>query len=483
MGAVFLLLCDGNVHCQNTDFNDFKQRKQQEWATYKDAKQKELADYRRRLNKEYADRMSMQWTSRHVSAAVPVPSRPEPPKPVVKTNPVPTPTCSLSVKEFVSTSTYEMPQPVRPIAHPSNEATASYMLSFHSTPCKIHLRRDMGFTLSDISEKTVAEAWKTMSQSGFDVTADDCLGYREQLDLNDWGYVELTKTLSQHFCGEESNEAVLMQAYLLAQSGYKVRLARTDTKLVLLIPFVNEIYGYSYFSFDNEKYYLLDEKKEGGSYYIFNEKFEGEQTASLTLRKEPRFFDEHASTRTFISRHYQDVSVVVSTNQNLIDFYNSYPITNDWGEYVHASLSRKVKRALYPMLKRKIKDLPELEAANVLLDFVQTAFEYRTDQEQFGYERPLFGDELFYYPYSDCEDRSILFSILVRDLLGLDVVMLNYPGHLATAVKFSEEVPGYYFMVKGEKYVVCDPTYIGASAGDCMPQFVGTCAVIVEIGN
>ena len=135
------------------------------------------------------------------------------------------------------------------------------------------------------------------------------------------------------------------------------------------------------------------------------------------------------------------------------------------------------------MLKRKIKDLPELEAANVLLDFVQTAFEYRTDQEQFGYERPLFGDELFYYPYSDCEDRSILFSILVRDLLGLDVVMLNYPGHLATAVKFSEEVPGYYFMVKGEKYVVCDPTYIGASAGDCMPQFVETSAVIVDIGD
>lgn len=471
------------IYAQDTEYDAYLRGKQQELVKYVDARQKAWADYRAKINKEYADKMSREWTASHVSTAVPVPSRPEPPKPVVKTNPVPTPTCSLSVKEFVSTGTYEMPQPVRPIAHPSNEATASYMFSFHSTPCKIHLRRDMGFTLSDISEKTVAEAWKTMSQSGFDVTADDCLGYREQLDLNDWGYVELTKTLSQHFCGEESNEAVLMQAYLLAQSGYKVRLARTDTKLVLLIPFVNEIYGYSYFSFDNEKYFLLDEKKEGGSYYIFNEKFEGEQTASLTLRKEPRFFDEHAYTRTFISRHYQDVSVVVSTNQNLIDFYNSYPITNDWSDYVHASLSRKVKRALYPMLKRKIKDLPELDATNVLLDFVQTAFEYQTDQEQFGYERPLFGDELFYYPYSDCEDRSILFSILVRDLLGLDVVMLNYPGHLATAVKFSEEVPGYYFMVKGEKYVVCDPTYIGASVGDCMPQFVDTSAVIVDIGD
>ena len=112
---------------------------------------------------------------------------------------------------------------------------------------------------------------------------------------------------------------------------------------------------------------------------------------------------------------------------------------------------------------------------------MQTAFDYQTDQEQFGYERPLFGDELFYYPYSDCEDRSILFSILVHDLLHLDVVMLLYPGHLATAVRFTENVSGYYFMVNGEKYVICDPTYIGAPVGDCMPQYIGTAAEVVII--
>ena len=144
-------------------------------------------------------------------------------------------------------------------------------------------------------------------------------------------------------------------------------------------------------------------------------------------------------------------------------------------------MSRKIKRNLYPNLKKQISGKTELEAANILLNFVQTAFDYQTDQEQFGYERPLFGDELFFYPYSDCEDRSILYSILVHDLLHLDVVMLLYPGHLATAVRFTDEVPGYYFMVNGGKYVLCDPTYIGAPVGDCMPQFVGTAAEVVII--
>lgn len=78
---------------------------------------------------------------------------------------------------------------------------------------------------------------------------------------------------------------------------------------------------------------------------------------------------------------------------------------------------------------------------------------------------------------------QFFFSILVRDLLKLEVVLLNYPGHLATAVRFNEEVSGYYFLVKEKKYVLCDPTYIGAPVGDCMPQYVGTSAVIVEIGN
>lgn len=104
------------------------------------------------------------------------------------------------------------------------------------------------------------------------------------------------------------------------------------------------------------------------------------------------------------------------------------------------------------------------------MNFVQTSFDYATDPEQFGAERPLFGDESFYYPYNDCEDRSILYSILVKDLLGLDVVLLEFPGHLATAVHFTKPVSGDYLDIDGDAYTVCDPTYIGAPVGLMMPE-------------
>lgn len=481
--VMFLFLYCGNGYCQSTDYDDFKQRKRQEWATYKDSKQKAWADYRDKLNKDYAEKMSRQWTTCRVSAAKPVPKRPEPPRPLLKTDQKPIPTKAVSYSKYVSAVTYDSPQPFQPIAHPDNEQDAAYTFSFHSTPCKVHLLKEMYFSLPNVSESAVADGWRILSASGYDIIADDCLNYRDQLDLNDWGYIELVKCLSQTFFGESTNEAVLMQAYLLVQSGYKVRLARTGDRLVLMMPFTTTIYQFSFFILDDEQYYLMDDNKEGGTYYIFNCKFTGEKTASLDIKGEPRFFDEPTPKRTFSSSRYPDASAIISTNRNLMAFYNSCPVTSDWASYARASLSRKVKRNLYPTLKKHIAGKSELEAANILINFVQTAFDYKSDQDQFGYERPLFGDELFYYPYSDCEDRSILFSILVRDLLKLEVVLLNYPGHLATAVRFNEEVSGYYFLINGQKFVLCDPTYIGAPVGDCMPQYVGTSAVIVEIGN
>lgn len=47
---------------------------------------------------------------------------------------------------------------------------------------------------------------------------------------------------------------------------------------------------------------------------------------------------------------------------------------------------------------------------------------------------------------------------------------VHYPGHLATVVGFAEDVKGDYIMHQGKKYVVCDPTYIGAPVGRTMPR-------------
>ena len=86
-----------------------------------------------------------------------------------------------------------------------------------------------------------------------------------------------------------------------------------------------------------------------------------------------------------------ELAVSVTINPNLLSFYHDYPISSEWNYYALASLGKELKSTLYPTLKEKIANLSQLDAANLLLNFVQTAFDYKTDAEQFGYERPLFG--------------------------------------------------------------------------------------------
>ena len=123
----------------------------------------------------------------------------------------------------------------------------------------------------------------------------------------------------------------------------------------------------------------------------------------------------------------------------------------------------------------------QLEAVERLLNWVQTAFVYEYDNVVWGDDRAFFPDETLYYPYCDCEDRSILFTRLVRDLLGLKCILIYYPGHLASAVCFTDHVSGDYILVNGDKYIVCDPTYIGASVGYTMPDMDNASAKVIVL--
>ena len=150
-----------------------------------------------------------------------------------------------------------------------------------------------------------------------------------------------------------------------------------------------------------------------------------------------------------------------------------------WAMYANTPLDSSIKQKLYPALAEAMDGKSYPEAADILLDFVQSAFVYEYDDKVWGGDRALFAEESLFYPYCDCEDRSILYSRLVRDLLGLDVILVYYPGHLATAVKFDEPLKGDYIQLGSDKYLVCDPTYVGACIGVTMPDMDNNSAKVI----
>lgn len=467
-------------------FEEYRRQAIENFNDYKTEKEREFKEYRNRVNAEFAEYMRRAWPEYEAQPAEPVPPRPEPPKPIVKDLDAGPSNDPVPFDEVISIpKPVEPPQPIVPLPksepQPAKPNKPAFAFTFYGTPCSVSLEAGHHFLLRNADENAVADVWTRLSSDAYLAIVAECLAWRDRLHLCDWGYVRFVERMTTaFFAADELNEARLMQMYILTQSGYKVRIARADDRLVLLLPSEDDIYEYPYLAIDGYKYYITDPAMRQKSFYVFNRKFPKERIFSLQITEEPSLAARLSAPRPFKSKRYADASVSVMVNRNLIDFYDDYPLSNAWNIYAQASLSQSVKKQLYPALQKAIAGKGKPEAANILINFVQTAFEYKTDEEQFGTERPLFADETFYYPYSDCEDRAILFSILLRELLGLDVVLLHYPGHLATAVCFKDDIPGDYLILDGRKYLVCAPTYIGASIGDAMPQFKRAAANVIK---
>lgn len=465
--ACFTLLLSFSLKAQiGDDFNPGS-----DFQRFRDSIFNDFEEFRRKANEEYATFMRQPWVKEPTQPPVLPPEAPKPQTPpVVDPNARPT----ADPIPFDGTprqpKPIDKPEPIAPIKLSPRPTDPVVAFKFFGTPMPFHFDKTKKLHLNGVSENNVADLWEQLSDKYYDNLIAECLQYRDKNNLCDWAYVLLTKRVAENCCGESSNESVVLHMYLLTQSGFSVRLACANReKLTILFGSPATIYRYHYFNLDGMKYYILDRTLEGKSFSLFNHAFPKEKTLSLAITQ-PILSIDPTQERTITSERYH-VKATIETNQNLIDFYNTYPLNSEWHLYSKASLSQTVKESLYPVLQAAIKNKNESAAANILIDFVQTGFEYKTDRVQFGYERPLFPDETFYYPYCDCEDRSILYACLIRELMGLDVVLLHYPEHLATAVHFNEEVDGDYLMVEGEKYLICDPTFIGARIGMCMPDY------------
>ena len=229
-----------------------------------------------------------------------------------------------------------------------------------------------------------------------------------------------------------------MQMFLLSQSGYRVKVARMDNHLTLFYASSNMIYATCFITLNGVNYYRFDTTPDKtNSIYTYNRDFANAKNPVNMNITTPQPFSGTYVEKTLQAKAYPSVKVCSKVNSGLISFYKDYPQC-DFSVYVGAPVSQEVQQTVLPSLQAAIQGKKQSEAANILINFVQTAFDYKTDGDQFGYEKPFFVDELFYYPYSDCEDRAVLYSYLVRTLMGLDVVLLEYPNHMATAVCFDE---------------------------------------------
>ncbi len=459
------------VSAQSVD--DFQKRYEQ-FVRQSTAKYNSFRDD---ANKRYADFVRKSWEWFH--AVEPERQPKEETKPPVVINEdekrKPLDDTPIVIEEVIDVPAPEpQPEPVEPIESVPDVPTEQFQFTIYGSTFSVPLTPDMRFSIPQLTEEHVAQAWEHLSQPAYNNLINQCLTIRSEKSLCDWSYLRLLHKMCSDFLGADSNEAELLKAYVYCQSGYNMRLAVIDDRLGMLYASNHKIYNKTYWTIDNTVYYC-DRTDNVQKAYICAAQFPQTKPLSLAVSENQKFEVKSTATRVIKSDDVEWLAVESSTNANLVEFCNDYPTSyigdnqlTRWALYADMPLSLSAQQAIYPTLRKYIAGSTPAEAVNLLCHWVQTAFVYEYDDKVWGGDRAFFAEETLYYPYADCEDRSILLTRIVRDLLGLDCALVYYPGHLATAIAVGDDVKGDYFLIDNKRFIVCDPTFIGAPIGMTM---------------
>lgn len=317
--------------------------------------------------------------------------------------------------------------------------------------------------------------WAMMSGSNYEPTIKAINETRARLKLDDWGYVTLWRNVAQALQPERKAEQNLLLWYFLVKSGYDVRLGYAGQDVHLFVAVRQQVYSTKFTAVGNQTYYAVLAEDHGDSirsFYTYEASYPGKLKA-LDIGTAATGFTRTVSAQRVLSFDYkgETIRLNVPYDRRLVEYMGSFP-QSEFPLYFDTDGSALVRGGLLAELKKHTATMNEEEAVNFLLAFVQKAFAYKTDDDQFGREKYFFVEESLHFPYNDCEDRSVLFSWLVHELVGIKTVGLLYPGHMTTAVALKQTRANFSTVdYQGQRYVIADPTYIGASVGMAMPSY------------
>lgn len=340
---------------------------------------------------------------------------------------------------------------------------------------------------AEVSEEWLAVTWSEWAKadtSAVPLWRQVLQGCQASL-LSDWGCLLLAQEAATTiFPGADTRLANVFAWYALTKAEWGVQIGFSATQIFLLVPVDAELYGVPSVQLGDRDLYVVAAPGEkvpdrlGLRTYGVPDDTRGRP---LSLLAPSMDIGRSVGVREFgFSIDGQPAGVKIAYNRSAVAWLDEMPQT-EMSVLLAAPLSSRAMADLHAVLHPLLEPLSsDAERLNLLLRFVQVAFPYAVDQDQFGEERYLWPEETLHFPFSDCEDRVFLLAALVREFLGLESIALDYPGHVALAVAWPSGAPaGDFIRWREQNYIVADPTYIGANAGMTMPHLSSVTPVVI----
>lgn len=462
----FLLICISILSlstpvilAQNTEYENWKSNYQSDFNNYSDS-----------LNKAFNQFLDKTWVE--IGFNNPIKSY-NSPKPVDLPSLIPP--VEDSKNEITSRPIIKLPEPNDARANNSSMVE----LRFYGLNWSLDLiPLGANFTnKSTFSESDIASFWKTAEKQVNQLSIKYLKDEIATRQLSDWASYQLVRSWLDAHQNLNDSERRLYSWYYMQQMGYDIRLGLSSNQVVLLLAFDEPLYSINYYTLDGRKYYQLE--ADGKSIQIGRIKtYDGIAGRPLHwMESAPADIGQKSEV---ISKKFsykeQSFDFELPVNQYRIAFLNQLPRSRPelYGQIQpESSFSSSLDKQFETIFSGK----SELEKAQFLLSFVQLAFDYKTDEQQFGKEKFMSPEETFWYPSSDCEDRSALYAWLLNRYTSINFVFIRYPSHIAIALKEEAEkvnrsqlsqTDGY--SKNGSYFIISDPTYRGAQIGMEMPK-------------
>jgi hypothetical protein len=490
--SIVLLALSNFAYSQT--FEEFKKSRQEDLLKLKLQQEKEIAAlgrefdrYVQQADKEFADYLQKEWESFRAFQGIKVPERPKPlriPENKMAINKLPL----REIKVDVSSKTMqqELPEPLLPLVQKTEQPNflkTSIRIDFYGRPLSFQFDENISrIHLQNINEQAIAQWWTACSKTNYNLLVNQLLDTKNKLSLNDWAYFKLLEKTAAAIAKHETHQARLLTWFLMIRSAYNLKLAFNNNNIYLLIPSANELYGKSYLVIHNQPFYFVDHITSD-SFQSYDFDFPGaDRLIDFNILQPLHIGSDAFEKQIAFKYNNQQYVIPLRLNINTLYFLKDYPLT-ELDVYFNAAISEFTKQSLADGIMPIIHKMSKEQAVGFLLSLVQKSFDYKTDQEQFGKEKFFFPEEVFYYPASDCEDRAALFAYLVKQLLHINVIGLEYDGHIATAVQIGDQAYGDYVSFKNTKYTIADPTFINAPLGMTMPKYKNKAAKVIRTRN
>lgn len=155
---------------------------------------------------------------------------------------------------------------------------------------------------------------------------------------------------------------------------------------------------------------------------------------------------------------------------------------DDWGVYATHPGNEWLTKGLADVILRDAPGLgyTDYDIVECAIVFVQS-IPYTTDADtKAKSDYPRFPIETVVDGSGDCEDHAILLAA-VTHALGYDVILLDYPTHMAVGIAGDPAIRGTYYQWRGKRFYYIETTSTGWTLGELPEEFEGVQAKVIEL--